>query len=119
MGTTLERWSPEMIEAARVMFMQEGQTINYCAKALGVTRSAMAGIARRQGWFGTNRGNERPSRAKPEGHFAKRRTWDVGQPIKATDYDLDALRRHKENDAAFSRMVLREAVQRGLIQVRP
>lgn len=111
------RYSDEEVEAARKLLYDDGLSFAEASERAGMPESTLKTISHRKGWPPLRKQRQRGEKAA-DPVWGLRRTWDLGEPIKNTDAEVEWIRLHRKRDAEFSAMVVREAVRMGLMGVR-
>lgn len=111
------RYSDEEVEAARKLLYDDGLSFAEASEKAGMPESTLKTISHRKGWPPLRKQRQKGEKAA-DPVWGLRRTWDLGEPIKNTDCEVEAIRLHRKKDAEFSAMVVREAVRMGLMGVR-
>lgn len=108
------RYSDEEVEAARKLLYDERCSYAETSERSGIPEGTLKAISQRKKWPPIKRAK---GERHPDPIHARRTLYDPGPPLKNTDAEIEAVREHRRRDAEFSRMVIREAVRIGLVEV--
>ncbi len=112
----LPRYSDEEVEAARALLYDERCSYAETAERSGIPEGTLKAISQRKKWPSLKEKRQKGEKAA-DPIWNNRRVYDVGPALKNTDAEVEWIRLHRKRDAEFSRMVLREAVRIGLVEV--